>query len=146
MSTFKSTYSDNRFEFTSSDGLGFGLKLWGEMGPRAGTIALDPAHAPAIALAALQAAGVPAADPLNSDRDFFGGDGQGDEYAVMWLRKFINHTEANAAVAAEEAELAQEPRELLQTFQEVAAPSTLHDTFKAVARRARELATERNTK
>lgn len=44
-------------------------------------------EAPGIALAILKVAGFRAANPRTSDKDFFGGDEAGAEWAVMWLEK-----------------------------------------------------------
>ncbi|WP_139194708.1 hypothetical protein [Arthrobacter sp. UCD-GKA] len=84
--------------------------------------------APALALAILEAAGVKSAEPMRSDRDFFGGDELGAEYAVMWLRNLAKHNEE----AADREELEGEALVIMNVYRQ-AASLKKRDSFSQIA-------------
>lgn len=97
--------------------------------------------APALALAILEAAGVKSAEPMRSDRDFFGGDELGAEYAVMWLRNLAKHNEEAADREELEAEALHLCRIMWDNPDQAWAPMRPEAKAKwlKMARKAREL-------
>jgi len=89
----------------------------------------DPADAPAIALAVLEAAGVNA----HYVSSYHTGSPEALSHAAEILREFIARAEAHAAAAAEEAAMGKRRDELVREFSEF--PSTTYASLGSFTQR-----------